>query len=216
MNEDGHQNLSRRASPLQDLWSEMKIASVPDPLGVELRELPFLAQVNIRADPEDETLVAALRGFLGFSLPTVPNTVNSEPGSHISALWLGPDEWLLVGPPGSEENITTGLHEALAGRHNSVVDLSASRTTIELAGERSRQVIAKTCSLDIHPRVFQPRQCAQTNFARTTVIVEQMDSRPTWRLYVRNSFAVYLASWLMDAMREYAIGRKNLVLYSHP
>jgi hypothetical protein len=49
------------------------------------RELVFLAQVDVRADPS----TAARLGF-----PAGPNTVASGPDRDI--LWLGPDEWLVV------------------------------------------------------------------------------------------------------------------------
>lgn len=189
----------------------MAAASVPEPMGVHLCELPFLGQVNLRGDPQDQLFLAATRDVLKFHLPTAPNTVSSASGSGVSALWLGPDEWLLVGAPGSEEDVVARLRDALAGLHSSVLDVTASRTTIELAGGRSRHVLMKGCSFDLHPRVFLPRQCAQTNFARTIVIIEQLDAAPTWRLYVRSSFTVYLAKWLIDAMKEYAADHE-----SHP
>jgi sarcosine oxidase subunit gamma len=56
-----------------------------------LRELPFLAQLDVRTDAPRT------------SLPTEPNTVAGD--ATRAALWLGPDEWLIVGPPGSEAQL---------------------------------------------------------------------------------------------------------------
>ncbi len=86
------------------------------------RELAFLAQVDLRCEPED----AARLG-----LPLEPNTAGAFAGAE--ALWLGPDEWLVVGPEGWTPRIVSDLETALAGRRRSVLDVSANRTTIELA-----------------------------------------------------------------------------------
>ena len=50
--------------------------------GVELparvRELPFLAQVDLRADPSDAALMARLTEVIGARPPTEPNTASSR------------------------------------------------------------------------------------------------------------------------------------------
>jgi sarcosine oxidase subunit gamma len=107
-----------------------------------------------------------------------------------TALWLGPDEWLLVGP-GPEPQAGT------------VVDVSANRTTIELSGAKARDVLMKGCSLDLHPRAFGPSRCAQTALARTAIVLHQTTDEPAYRILVRCSFAEYLAEWLMDAASEF-------------
>jgi sarcosine oxidase subunit gamma len=45
----------------------------------------------------------------------------------------------------------------------------------------------------------RPGSCAQTLVARANVLLQQMDDAPTYRLFVRPSFAAYLAAWLADA-----------------
>ncbi len=68
-------------------------------------EVAFLAQVDLRADP-------ALASRLPFALPLEPNVWTAGGGRE--ALWLGPDEWLVVGGPGSASAITAELGRALA------------------------------------------------------------------------------------------------------
>jgi sarcosine oxidase subunit gamma len=203
MPEPAGPNLARRASPLEALWRDMAAASVDGPQGVALRELPFPAQVNLRGDSEDLAFLDAVRSGLDLDLPVIPNTVSSAPA--ISALWLGPDEWLLVGEPGSEDGTMARLREALKRRHSSIADVSAGRAVIEVSGGRSRHLLMKGCSIDLHPRAFAPGRCVQTNLSRTGVILEQTDDVPTWRLFVRRSFAGYLAHWLLDAAKEYGL-----------
>jgi len=163
-------------------------------------EVPFLTQLDFRLDPRDETTLAAVAVGLGFALPLVPNTVAGSGG--VSALWLGPDEWLLVGPPGTEADLETTLRRAFGHVDTSaasIVDVSANRTTIELAGPRARELLEAGCPIDLHPRAFGPGRCAQTVLARANVIVWQTTAEPRYRLLIRPSFAAYVAAWLLDA-----------------
>jgi sarcosine oxidase subunit gamma len=130
--------------------------------------------------------------LLGVPLPG-PNTVATV--GERSILWLGPDEWLVVGPPDDP------VAAELTG--DSVVDVSANRTTIELAGLHARDILEKGISIDLHPRAFGPGRCAQTLLARAQVVLVQVTADPTYHVLVRGSFASYLADWLVDAAREF-------------
>ena len=82
-----------------------------------------------------------------------------------------------------------------------VVDVSANRTTISIAGPRARDLLAFGCSIDLDPRAFGPGRCAQTMLARAQVIIVPVgpEAEPAFRVLVRPSFAAYLAAWLADA-----------------
>ena len=161
-----------------------------------MREVPFLAQVNLRADPAGVEVMDRLASVLEFPLPLTPNTVSGDRDRHV--LWLGPDEWLVVGPAGSEATLETRCRDVLDGA-GSVVDVSASRTIVELRGPEARVILEAGCAIDLHPRAFHAGSCAQTLVARTAVIVHQLTYEPLYRLFVRSSFAMYLATWLQDA-----------------
>jgi heterotetrameric sarcosine oxidase gamma subunit len=134
-----------------------------------LRELELESQLSVRGGPQP--------GF-----PVEPNTVDGD------VLWLGPDEWLVIG--GREADYP----EAAAA-----VDVSASRVCFELAGDDVEDVLAQGCSLDLHPSVFAPGCCAQTVLARAQVILQRTGA-DAFRVYVRPSFAPYLRAWLEDAV----------------
>jgi sarcosine oxidase subunit gamma len=143
-------------------------------------ERPYVSQLNLRARGEE---VAVAENALGVPLPTKPNAVTHR--GRLTALWLGPDEWLVVGaspppvvPPG------VGL-----------VDVSAQRTTIILFGPSILDVLAYGCALDLERPGAE--WCAQTELARTPVILWGSDAAV--RILVRASFARHLASWLLDA-----------------
>jgi sarcosine oxidase, subunit gamma len=158
------------------------------------RELPPLPQVGLRGAPDDPAFVEAVRAAVGAAPPRAPNTV-ARAGSA-ALLWLGPDEWLAVGGDG---DLAAPLRAALAGIHSAVVELTASRVVFEIAGGGARDVLAKGCAIDLHPRAFRAGQCAQTGLARGAVILELVDETPRFRIFVRRSFARYLSAWLADA-----------------
>jgi sarcosine oxidase subunit gamma len=167
----------------------------------DLSEVPFLAQIDLRVAPTDRAALDAVASVVG-PLPTDPNTFTGGPDG--SVLWLGPDEWLLVGPPGGaaalESHLRIALGEAAAGV--AIVDVSANRTTLELHGPNARAVLEGGCSIDLHPRAFGPGRCAQTLLARAGVIIQQLTDEPLYRIFVRPSFAIYVATWLKDALEE--------------
>ncbi|EPD62265.1 MULTISPECIES: sarcosine oxidase subunit gamma [Streptomyces] len=168
---------------------------------IRLAEVPFLAQVNVRLDAKGAA-ADAVGLALGLQLPLEPDTVVRA--GELTAVWLGPDEWLVVGPPGSRAAVETRIREAAGDETVSVTDVSAQRTTLLVAGPRARDLLAHGCSLDLHPRVFGPGRCAQTTLARTQVVLVARDEpRAGFWVLVRSSFAGYLTDWLLDAATEY-------------
>jgi sarcosine oxidase subunit gamma len=190
------------ASPLAGWSSRFASASLVSGQ-FAIREVPFQSQVNLRIDAAASS--AKVASVLDCELPLAANTWNA--GGEYSALWLGPDEWLVVAPDGHNDALCADLRLALAGVHHSVTDLSANRTIIEISGTDARFVLAKGCPLDLHGSAFKPRQCAQTLLAKSQMILQCVDTRPVFRVFVRISFAPYLAEWLLDAAAELAASR---------
>lgn len=148
-------------------------------------EVPFPAQVDVR--------VGTAATPVGLARET--NTWLADGEREV--LWLGPDEWLVVGAAGSGLAIAAELERALAGTHRSVVDVSASRVAIDVSGEDRNELLSKGCGLDLHPRFWREGMCAQTLLARVPVILQERADGT--RIFVRPSFADYLVDWLLDA-----------------
>ena len=150
-------------------------------------EVPFLTQIDVRCAPEDAER-------LGF--PSLANTVAGDLTRGV--LWLGPDEWLLVGLPGTARATMEELEPALDGVHHAIVDVSGNRAVLELQGVDRYELLASGCSLDLDPRggwVFGV--CAQTMFARAQVILQELQGAT--RFFVRPSFAHYVVDRLLAA-----------------
>jgi sarcosine oxidase subunit gamma len=134
-----------------------------------LREIELGSQLSVR----------------GQAQPGFPVELNTSAGN---VLWLGPDEWLVLGA--REEDYPDA---------DAAVDVSANRVCFELSGEDAEDVLAQGCSLDLHPSVFPQGRCAQTLLARAQVILHRTEPE-TFRILVRPSFANYLRAWLEDAL----------------
>ncbi|MEU6084883.1 sarcosine oxidase subunit gamma family protein [Streptomyces sp. NPDC047108] len=190
-----------RRSPLDRHHARFAAATRASGGAVRLAEFPFLTQLSVRLDPQGPA-GDAVGPALGLQLPLEPNTLVRA--GELAALWLGPDEWLVVGPPEGGHDLRARLRAASENPAVSVVDVSAQRTTLLVGGARSRDVLARGCSLDLHPRSFGAGRCAQTNLARTQVVLAARDAdKPGFWVLVRSSFAGYLGDWLLDAATEY-------------
>jgi sarcosine oxidase, subunit gamma len=166
--------------------------------GADVLEHPFTAQLGVRLDP-DTAVLAATAEALGVQLPSDPNRT-ARSGSRL-ALWLGPDEWLVVDLDSSD--VVVAPAELSPGV--TTVPLSGHRTFLEIRGPAARALLARGCPLDLDPRVFRDDACAQTLLARVDVIVFRLSepsasSVDAFGVLVRASFARYVVDWLRDAI----------------
>ena len=185
-----------RRSPLAHRSS---IAAERD--AVRLAEIPFLSKHILRVDPE--TGAAVVKSALGLDLPQEPLT--SSRSNDTACLWLGPDEWMIVG----DDNLAPDLAKALAKTQSQLADVSDYYTVIEVAGPRARDALMKLTTLDIHPRAFQVGQVAGSLFGHANAWLwltgETDDEGPAFRLIVRWSMADYLWCLLAECGREWGM-----------
>ncbi|WP_017556002.1 sarcosine oxidase subunit gamma [Nocardiopsis baichengensis] len=186
------------ASPLAARADALARHSAPEGVqGVRIAEVPFTAQVALRVDPRGGA-AERIGTALGAALPGRPGQVART--DRVLVLGLGPDEWLVVGSEGTAQELQDTLTAALDGAHGAVVDVSAHRTIVRVTGPKTRDLLNTGCALDLHPRVFGADRCAQTLLARAAVILlcRETDPADFW-IFVRSSYARYLADWLIDA-----------------
>jgi len=193
----------RRQSALAHLGLNAR-AAPPEPAGVKLCEISVPGQVGLRLEATDKTCRGLAEKALGLALPVKANTAAMK--GKKTALWLGPDEWLLIVSPAQGDK----LGKALKNHHAAVFDVSDSRVVISLSGRHARDVLKKGCGLDLHRRAFGPGQCAQSTLALAHVLIHQVaqikkSGAATYHLYVHRSFAPYMWAWLEDAGGEYGV-----------
>ena len=169
--------------------------------GVTLREKKLLGHLTLRGDASDSNFAGGVHQALGLELPVALTLVAN---GDTSLQWLGPDEWLLIVPGGSEFDVEQKLREALAGQHCQVVNVSGGQTLLELSGPKVRELLMKSSSYDVHPRNFPVGKAVGTVFAKSQLVIRHT-GEDTWELVVRRSFADYIWLWLQDASAEYGL-----------
>jgi sarcosine oxidase subunit gamma len=185
-----------RRSPLAHLADRM--AQTSQDLAVGLCETAYTGMVSVRVAADSAAAVRVAK-VLGAPLPAACGDVTSAGDHH--ALWLGPDEWLVV--TGTDPvALADQLEAAVGDEPGLVLDVSANRTVLELTGPRARDVLEKGCPVDLHPRAFGPGRAVSTTLARVPVLLWQT-GETSYRLLPRSSFADYVARWLLDAMMEF-------------
>lgn len=195
--------MSMAQSPLIEILQPISAPGVSGEIGFQMREIPFKTHLNLRGDPKDSKFLSCASSLLGIDLPLTPNGVVENSGWQVC--WLGPDEWLLIGL--GDQDVSVEFRNQFSQFHSAVVDLSGGQTIIRAGGHAWRDVLASACPLDLHPSVFKPRQCAQTVFAHTNVLLisvsdDDNDEVKGLDIVVRRSFADHVGRWLIDAAAE--------------
>lgn len=162
---------------------------------VRLTPAPHAARASLRAHPE---AVAALSSALGVTLPARPKASASANG--ITALWLGPDEWLLIGPDGTD---FVGL-AARANVLHSAVDISHRNIGIMVSGPGARVAINSACPHDLTDASFPVGACTRTVFGKMEIVLHR-ESEDTYRVECWRSFADYCFGMLAEGAADAAL-----------
>lgn len=186
----------RRRSPLEGaLVAGRHGAGPPDQPGVVIAERRGLSLAQVMARRGQEQAAAA-------RLQLDPTPGRASATSDGRALWLAPGAWMVVAQDQGDGALYQSLRERLQDLA-AVIDQGHGRAVLHLTGRRARDVLAKGCRLDLHPRVFRPGMCAQTVIAQIGVLLHQIDERPTYDLYVFAGYAVDFVEWLTASAAEF-------------
>ncbi len=171
--------------------------------GLVISELAHLGKINLRGGDDILPVVKKHTGCA--SLPANNKTVTV---GDRTIVWLAPDEFLVLCEPGEETNLHNQLMLDLEKVHAAVTNVTDALCAMSLRGPALRKVLAKGCTLDLHPSVFTAGMCAQSMLSHAAVtLVAVGDDQFT--LICRTSFAAYVHDWLMDAGLEYGVSFKG-------
>ena len=159
--------------------------------------LPAATRLAVRGRGE---AVAALGDAFGLGLP--PDTCRANSSGSRSALWLGPDEWLLIAPDGEAPALAAWMADALGDAPSSIVDVSDRNVGIAVSGPKAAEAINGFCPLDLHVAAFPVGMCTRTVFGEAEIVLWRTAAE-TFRIEVWRSFAPYVLGCLEEAGREY-------------
>lgn len=128
-------------------------------------------------------------------------------GDQAAALWLGPDEQLLLGPEGAD--LAATLAPALRDLPHSLVDVSHRQIALEVSGPHAAAVLNAGCPLDLDLSAFPVGMCTRTVFAKAEIVLWRT-SEDVFHVEVWRSFASYVTEFLAEVAREVAFLTPNL------
>jgi sarcosine oxidase subunit gamma len=166
-------------------------------VGLVFHAIDHLGKLNIRGD---HSLEAAVKAATGCNFPPLANQF--EAAGERRVVWLGPNEYLLLCESGKEKALHDTLTSTIKTGYFAITDVSDSMCAFSLSGPAVRKVLAKGCSLDLHPSQFGAGKCAQSLLAHAGITLMAL-SDVAFILICRTSFAPYIHDWLVDAALEY-------------
>lgn len=123
-------------------------------------------------------------------------------GAH-AALWLGPDEWLLLAADGEAAALVERLEAALAPVPHSLVDISHRNTAFAITGANAPAVLSVGCPLDFDLSAFPVGMCTRTVLGKAEVVLWRSEPE-RFHLEVWRSFAPYVLGFLGQAVEDEA------------
>ena len=156
---------------------------------VRLTPAPAASRVALRA-PEES--LSALSSVLGLTLPTAPKT-SGRAGTR-SALWLGPDEWLVIDEAGAD---LMAVFSA-AGALHSATDVSHRNLAIIVSGPGAEAALSAGCPQDLSPFAFPVGACSRTIFGKAEIVLFRTED-DTFRVECWRSFSDFVFGLLTEA-----------------
>jgi len=176
---------------MRDLSAARSLPLVTATRGVD--PLPPAARFVLRGGRE---VRAAAEQALDVGVPENPCRALSR--GERAALWLGPDEWLLLAPVGEAAALAASLSAALRSLPHSLVDVSHRQAGLSVRGTHAVTLLAAGCPLDLAAAAFPVGMCTRTMLAKAEVVLWRTAGE-AFRLEVWRSFMDYVSQFLAEA-----------------
>ncbi len=167
------------------------------PDAVSLATAAPCARFILRGRP---AAIEAAAGPLRMRLPVAACRAASM--GEVAALWLGPDEWLLLAPEAEGPALAERLAAALAGLPHALVDVGHRQGGLLLGGAQAAATLNAGCPLDFDPDAFPIGMCTRTVLAKAEIVLWRTGAQ-AFRIEAMRSFLPYVRLFLQEAAREF-------------
>ncbi|RUX08668.1 MAG: sarcosine oxidase subunit gamma family protein [Mesorhizobium sp.] len=162
--------------------------------GAKVEVLPPAERISLRAP---EASVPALSKALGVTLPKQPKTSASKGGR--TALWLGPDEWLVIDEAGKDPLADCAEVSAL----HSSVGISHRNIAISVTGPAAEAAINSGCPQDLSLEAFPVGAASRTILGKAEIVLLRT-AEDAFRVECWRSFSDYVFTFLSEGARDAA------------
>jgi heterotetrameric sarcosine oxidase gamma subunit len=153
-----------------------------------------------------KVLVKAASGGGVASALGVPFGTARAAGDGVLAVGSGPGEWLLLGPAGAGPTLVERWRAERDDGLVTVLDTTAGRTVLRIAGAPAGAALAKVCGVDLAATV--DGTAVRTSVARVPALVVR--DGDGFLVVCERSYGDYLAEALLDAGHEFGLERAEL------
>jgi sarcosine oxidase subunit gamma len=127
-----------------------------------------------------------------------------------ATLWLGPDEYLLLGrADGSDADIAESelaaaesIERALGDMPHALVNISHRQFGLEVSGPHAATIVNGACPLDLDLSEFPVGMCTRTVLAKADIVLWRTGD-DAFHLEVWRSFNGYVTGLLSEIAREF-------------
>ena len=167
---------------------------------ISVKEISPIMKLNLRGKKRE--FFTAVGKHLDMILPTEANTSSSS--SKLTAIWLSPDEWMVVSNELIEKN--TNSYDLKERLYNSisktnlgaVIDVTDQFVMLELKGSKIYELFSSGSPYNFNDFREKKGSTTQTLLNNIDVII-QNKSENLVNLFVRRSFSEHLFSWINDS-----------------
>jgi sarcosine oxidase subunit gamma len=120
-----------------------------------------------------------------------------------ATLWLGPDEYLLLGSDaGLEFAAADALERALAPVPHALVNISHRQFALEVSGPHAATILSGACPLDLDIGEFPVGMCTRTALAKADIVLWRKRDE-VFHLEIWRSFSGYVTGLLGEIAMEF-------------
>ena len=168
--------------------------------GLQMYELAPIMKLIIRGKKRE--FLSAIGKSLNLLLPTEANT--SSRSEKLTALWLGPDEWMIYSNETLNSDDNDYRTENLLNKNISkinlgaVTDVSDQFVLINIKGDKIFDLFETGSPYNFNDFRNKEGSVTQTILAKIDVIIHSQRQNEV-NLFVRRSFSQHLFSWMNDS-----------------
>ena len=120
-----------------------------------------------------------------------------------AALWLGPDEYLLMGSDeAARDTAFAALENVLSQLPHALVDISHRQFALEVSGPHATAILSGACPLDLDLREFPVGMCTRTVLTKADIVLWRTRD-DAFHLEIWRSFSGYVSGLLGEIAGEF-------------
>lgn len=189
----------KRQSALEGHIAIGRFGNLKTEPGIFIKENHPLSIVQLETrEPPAKDFLTVIKNLFEFDVPLSPNTSSVSDKTRI--IWTGPNRWLIIEP--ETRDLILLVKSQINETSISIVDLSHARSSIEIDGSMTRDLLLKGAAIDFHPEVFLINHCVQTTFFNLSALICCLDEN-RFNIFVARGFALDLWQKLQEAAEEF-------------